>query len=70
MKQHCCDQRRLDVLRLAGSAGVNAIEYLEVMDRMAPPSVPRQRTLLVRLLQPGFVPTPALPARRSTSRRR
>lgn len=59
MKQHCCDQRRLDVLRLAGSASVNAIEYLEVMDRMAPPSVPRQRTLLVRLLQPGFVPTPA-----------
>lgn len=59
MKQHCCDIRRLDVLRAAGNPAVNAIEYLEVMDRMAPAGVPRQRTLLVRLLQPGFVPTPA-----------
>jgi Baseplate J-like protein len=59
MRQHCCDERRLDVLRAAGNPAVNAVEYLEVMDRLAPAGVPRQRTLLVRLLQPGFVPTPA-----------
>ena len=47
---HCCDERRLDVLRLAGSA--NAIDFLEVLDRAAPPGVARQRTLFVRLLRP------------------
>jgi hypothetical protein len=47
---HCCDERRLDVLRLAGTA--NAIDFLEVLDQAAPPGVPRQRTLLVRLLRP------------------
>ena len=47
---HCCDERRLDVLRLAGSA--NAIDFLEVLDRAAPPGAPRQRTLFVRLLRP------------------
>ena len=46
---HCCDARRLDVLRLAGSA--NAIDFLEVLDRAAPPGVARQRTLFVRLLR-------------------
>ena len=29
------------------------------MDRLAPPGTPRQRTLLVRLLQPGLVLAPA-----------
>ncbi len=47
---HCCDERRLDVLRLAGSA--NAIDFLEVLDRAAPSGVARQRTLFVRLLRP------------------
>ena len=47
---HCCDERRLDVLRLAGSA--NAIDFIEVLDRAAPPGAPRQRTLFVRLLRP------------------
>ena len=53
MKFPCCDLRRLDVLR-AGAPGVNAIEFVEVLDRAAPPGVPRQRTLLVRLLRAGF----------------
>ena len=56
MRYSCCDPRRLEVLRRSGSA--NAIEYLEVLDKGAPPGVPRQRTLFVRLLRPGFVPTP------------
>ncbi len=47
---HCCDERRLDVLRLAGTA--NAIDFIEVLDRAAPPGAPRQRTLFVRLLRP------------------
>ncbi len=58
MKFSCCDPRRLDVLRTAGNPAVNAIEYLEVLDRLAPPAVPRQRTLLLRLLRPGFVINP------------
>lgn len=53
MTFHCCDPRRLDVIRRIGAA--NAIEFLEVLDRAAPPGAPRQRTLLVRLLRPGFV---------------
>lgn len=59
MKQHCCDLRRLDVLRAANNPAVNAIAYVEVMDGLAPPGTPRQRTLLVRLLQPGLVLAPA-----------
>jgi hypothetical protein len=50
----CCDQRRLEVLRRSGSA--NAIEFVEVLDRSAPAGVPRQQTLFVRLLRPGFTP--------------
>jgi Baseplate J-like protein len=53
---HCCDLRRLEVLKRSGS--VNAIEFLEVLDRAAPLGVPRQCTLFVRLLRPGFVLTP------------
>jgi hypothetical protein len=52
MRFHCCDERRLAVLRQAGTD--NAIDFLEVLDRAAPPDVPRQRTLFVRLLHPGF----------------
>jgi hypothetical protein len=54
---HCCEPRRLEVLGKSGSA--NAIEFLEVLDRAAPAGVPRQRTLFVRLLHPGFTLTPA-----------
>jgi hypothetical protein len=57
MKVHCCDLRRLEVLKRAGTA--NAIEFLEVLDLAAPSGAPRQQTLFVRLLRPGFVLTPA-----------
>ena len=56
MRFHCCDVRRLDVLRTSGSA--NAIDFLEVLDLASPPGAPRQQTLFVRLLRPGFVLTP------------
>ena len=56
MKVHCCDPRRLEVLKLAGSA--NAIEFLEVRDHLEPDPLLRQRTLFVRLLRPGFALTP------------
>jgi predicted phage baseplate assembly protein len=53
----CCEQRRLEVLRRSGSA--NAIEFLEVLDHAAPPSVPPQQTLFVRLLHaPGSMSPP------------
>jgi hypothetical protein len=57
MKFHCCDPRRLEVLKRSGSA--NAIEFLEVLDLASPPGAPRQQTLFVRLLRPGFVLTSA-----------
>ncbi|HXJ03240.1 MAG TPA: putative baseplate assembly protein [Micropepsaceae bacterium] len=53
---HCCDLRRLDVLKRSGSA--NAIEFLEVLDLASPPGAPRQQTLFIRLLRPGFTLTP------------
>ncbi|HEY4264478.1 MAG TPA: hypothetical protein VGM72_04110, partial [Micropepsaceae bacterium] len=56
MKYHCCDLRRLEVLKLSGSA--NAIEFLEVLDLASPPGAPRQQTLFIRLLRPGFALTP------------
>jgi hypothetical protein len=56
MKFHCCDPRRLDVLRRFGSD--NAIDFVEVLDRAAPAGVPRQRTLFVRLLRDDFALTP------------
>ena len=52
----CCDERRLEVLRRSGSK--NAIEFVEVLDRSAPPGVPLQQTLFVRLLHAGFTLTP------------
>lgn len=56
MRFHCCDLRRLEVLRRSGSA--NAIDFLEVLDKAGPPAAPRQQTLFVRLLRPGFTLTP------------
>ncbi len=56
MKYSCCDLRRLEVIKLAGSA--NAIEYLEVRDHLEPDLTLRQRTLFVRLLRSGFALTP------------
>ena len=50
MKFHCCDPRRLDVIKRNGTA--NAIEFLEVLDLAAPLGAPRQQTLFVRLLRP------------------
>ena len=55
MKFFCCDLRRLEVLKRAGTA--NAIEYLEVRDHLEPDLALRQRTLFVRLLRPGFTLT-------------
>jgi Baseplate J-like protein len=52
----CCDVRRLEVLRRSGTR--NAIEFLEVLDHSAPPGVPRQQTLFVRLLHPNNTLTP------------
>lgn len=46
----CCQPRRLEVLRRSGHA--NAIEFVEVLDHLAPPGVAPQRTLFVRLLHP------------------
>jgi hypothetical protein len=56
MKYFCCDERRLEVIKLSGTA--NAIEYLEVRDHLEPDPVLRQRTLFVRLLRPGFTLAP------------
>jgi len=47
---HCCERRRLEVLRRS-SATKNAIEFVEVLDHAAPPGVEPQRTLFVRLLR-------------------
>ena len=58
MKFHCCDPRRIEVLRRFGSD--NAIDFVEVLDRAAPPGVPRQRTLFVRLLRDVPAGTDAL----------
>jgi hypothetical protein len=58
---HCCDERRLEVLRRS-AATTNAIEFLEVLDREAPPGTPRQRTLLVRLLRPTTAANAIQPA--------
>ncbi len=47
---HCCERRRLEVLRRS-STNKNAIEFLEVLDHAAPPGVEPQRALFVRLLR-------------------
>jgi Baseplate J-like protein len=53
MRYFCCDARRLEVIKVAGTA--NGIEFLEVRDHLEPDPALRQRTLFVRLLLP--VPT-------------
>ncbi len=55
MRYYCCDVRRLEVLKVLGTA--NAIEFLEVSDHLEPIDALRQRTLFVRLLRPGFTLT-------------
>jgi hypothetical protein len=57
MIYHCCDRRRLEVIRNLGTA--NGIDFVEVLDRAAPPGVPRQQTLFVRLVRAGFALAPA-----------
>jgi hypothetical protein len=54
MMFHCCDLRRLEVIRAAGNA--NGIEFLEVLDLAAPAPAPRQQTLFVRLLKVPATP--------------
>lgn len=49
MIYHCCDERRR--LAVLAHPELNGIDYLEVLDREAPPGSPRQRTLLVRFLK-------------------
>jgi hypothetical protein len=56
MRYFCCDTRRLEVIKLAGTA--NGIEFLEVRDHLELDPALRQRTLFVRLLRPGFTLTP------------
>ena len=56
MKFFCCEPRRLDVIKLSGTA--NGIEFLEVRDHLEPVQELRQRTLFVRLLRSGFTLTP------------
>ena len=51
----CCDELRRNAVD--AHATLNGIDYLEVLDRDAPPDSPRQRTLLLRLLK---APAPAL----------
>ena len=55
IKFQCCDQRRLEVIKRYGSD--NGIEFIEVLDKASPPGAPRQQTLFVRLLRPGFALT-------------
>lgn len=45
----CCDKLRRNAVRASPLSG---IDFLEVLDRDAPPGSPRQQTLLVRLLKP------------------
>ncbi|MES3012713.1 MAG: putative baseplate assembly protein, partial [Pseudomonadota bacterium] len=49
--QPCCVPQRLELVARAGTA--NGIEWVEVLDVGAPPGVPRQQTLFVRLLLPA-----------------
>lgn len=49
MIYHCCQERRRNLV--AAHATLNGIDYLEVLDRDAPPGSPRQRTLMLHLLK-------------------
>ena len=46
----CCEENRRTAVDAHPT--LNGIDHLEVLDLDAPPGVPRQRTLLVRLLKP------------------
>lgn len=50
MKYYCCDQRRLEVVKLHGT--LNGLEYLEVDDSGVAGDPMRQRTLIVKFLRP------------------
>ena len=53
----CCDENRRAAVD--AHATLNGIDYLEVLDLDAPTRIPRQQTLMVRLLKPvpaGLVP--------------
>ncbi len=50
MKYYCCDERRLEVVRLHGT--LNGLEYLEVDDSGVAGDPTRQLTLLVKFLRP------------------
>ncbi|HYE29038.1 MAG TPA: putative baseplate assembly protein [Allosphingosinicella sp.] len=49
MIYRCCDETRRR--RVRDQAGLNGIDYLEVVDREAPAGSPRQRTLLLRFVK-------------------
>lgn len=55
----CCEQKRLEVIKLNGPDTVNGIDFLEVLDKESPPAAPRQQTLMVRLLRPNLELDPA-----------
>jgi len=50
MIYHCCQENRRNAV--AAHATLNGIDFLEVLDRDAPPGSPRQRTLMLHLLKP------------------
>jgi hypothetical protein len=50
----CCEQKRLEAIKLNGPDTVNGIDFLEVLDKESPPGAPRQQTLMVRLLRPNL----------------
>lgn len=50
MKYYCCDQRRLEVVKLHGM--LNGMEYLEVDDSGVAGDATRQLTLFVKFLRP------------------
>jgi len=62
----CCNEKRRTAVLAAFAAGntnINGIDYLEVLDSGAPPTVPRQQTLLLHCLNPlsasmNFGPSP------------
>jgi Baseplate J-like protein len=49
MIYRCCDETRRR--RVRDEAGLNGIDYIEVLDREAPAGSPRQRTLLLRFVK-------------------
>ena len=55
-RYHCCDTLRRNAVD--AHPVLNGIDWLEVLDRDAPPGSPRQQTLLVRLLKPAPVFAP------------